>query len=309
MIEVRKIPMAKILKLDLRILLEDTISILESYNPEALQLQDLCMVLKRQEIKMRIINNPYGQHHLTSTLTKLNKKRLRYASLIHTHVDALENVDNEKTQKMAAIAKSLAKEHLTYLGQKTKSEVDILISSFFSRLETVYFAEDREAFAGLGLQAYLDELEKTNRQFKEIYSQRTLDIKQRPPTGDRALEKETRRILQLFYDQVNYYQQTFTEIDYEPFIKELNVVLTENSKSIKTRLATNKRRARKKAAAAAKEAAAKAESTTALKLVTTDEAKPSADTPDAPVANSGKDIPIEDKMKVIKLKSKRKKRK
>ena len=257
MIEVKTIPLSKILKIDLSILLENTILILEAHNPEALRLQDIYEVLKQQEAKVQIFDFPYGEHKLTPELAKLHKKRLKYASLIYAHVNTLANVDDKETQQMAEIAKRLPKLHLTYLGQKTISDVNSKIWLFFSLLKLDDYCEDRKAFVGLGLQSYLNELQKTNTEYNRISNERTRDKKERPPTGDPLLEKETKKIIRMFFEQVNSYQLVFKDIDYAPFIKMLNIELTKHSKLIKTRLATNKRRARKKKALAAKEAAAK----------------------------------------------------
>ena len=77
------------------------------------------------------------------------------------------------------------------------------------------------------------------------------DIRERTPTGGAHIEQKAQKILRLFFDQVNSYQEIFQHVNYSPLIREINVVLTGYSKSIKTRIATNKRRAKKKAANAA----------------------------------------------------------
>ena len=247
MIKLKKLPLSRILKLDLRSLLEQIIRVLDSYDLEAMHLQSVYEVLKKQEVKMQIIDDSYGKHRLTDELTELHKKRLRYASLINMQVKALTKIDCEETQRLAKIASRLSKEHLIYLGQKKLFDVRSQIDLFFVRLELDFYSEDRAAFIDLGLQPYLDELKKANTDYCTISYERNLDIKERPPTGDRVLEKETKQILQFFFDQINSYQKTFPEIDYVPLINDLNARLTRYSKSIKTRMATNKRRARKKA--------------------------------------------------------------
>ena len=95
-------------------------------------------------------------------------------------------------------------------------------------------------------------MERLNNEHTHLYSKRARDIENRPPTSDRSLEVETQKKLRLFFEQVNSFQNTFTDIDYTPFIYELNLTLAEYSRSIKTRIATNKRRARKKAKAVKK---------------------------------------------------------
>ena len=53
-------------------------------------------------------------------------------------------------------------------------------------------------------------------------------------------------MMRLFFEQVNFHQKIFKDIDYSPLINTLNITLTEYSKLLKTRIATNKRRAKKK---------------------------------------------------------------
>ncbi|MGV8963921.1 MAG: DUF6261 family protein, partial [Candidatus Saccharimonadaceae bacterium] len=250
MIKVREIPLSKILKFDLRKLVENTVSILKRFNPEALRLQDHYEVLKRQEAKVQIFSDPYGKHSLISEMTELNRKRLNYASLINSRVKDHLKDDDAEMRNMAKTARRLSKEYLTYLGQKPVFLAGFQIDLFTSRFESKFYSQDREAFVGLGLLPYITKIKKVNNEYTDLSLKRDIDIKHRTPTGDPLLEKETKRILQSFYDQVNYYQVTFTDIDYDPFIMRLNVTLTENSKSIKTRMATNKRKARKKKALA-----------------------------------------------------------
>ena len=276
MIELKEIPLSRILKLDLRFLLEEIISTLEGFDLEAMRLQNIYEVLKKQEVKMQIIDEPYGKHDLTDDLAHLHKKRLRYGSLIYMELNAKERVDCEETQRMAKIAKKLAKEHLTYLGQKSLFDVRFSIDLFFGLLDNESYSEELEAFVGLGLQTYMDELRKANVDYKILSNQREWEKKHRPPAGDLILEKETKRYLQLFFDQLNSYKETFLEVDYDPLIKDINVTLTAYSKLIKTRIATNKRRARKKALADKKAAAMK------LSKQTIPEIKPEAKPEDKP---------------------------
>ena len=252
--KLKKIPLSKLQKSDVRDLLEQVTSVLENCNPEALRLEYIYEVLKQQEVKVQKLTVPYGPHPLTYKMTRLHKKRLQYATLIHMQIRSLEKVDCDETQRMAKLAMKLSKEYLTYLGQKRTSTVTSRIFLFFKNLESTPACQD--AYSGLGLQPFLDELKKTSTAYQEVSYQRTDEIEKRPTTGDRPLERETQKMLRQFFEQVISYQRTFADIDYTQLIALLNVELTKNSKTIKTRIATNKRRARKKALAA-KEAAEK----------------------------------------------------
>ena len=252
MIKIKKIPLSKLLKSETRRLLDKVVEIVEKNNPEEYRLQDFYKILVEQQTKVNGVIKPYGKHKNTNDLAQLHQKRLGYASLIVSQVESLRRVDCPKTQRMVAIAKVPTKAYLTNLGRKNRHEVYLQLWAFFEILQKDESIQQREAFAALGLQKYLDDLKDTCHQYDDLHWQRLIDIKERPSIDGVQIRSEAQRILQLFFEQVNIYQKTFKEIDYEPLIIEINRELTRHSKNIKTRVATNKRRARKKAAAAAK---------------------------------------------------------
>ena len=120
---------------------------------------------------------------------------------------------------------------------------------FFSFLNNDDYAEVVEAFFSLGLQPYMDVLKKTNDEYLQLHYERKRDIEERRPSADPVVRRETLRMLRLFFEQISTNQRLYKEIDYYQLINELNLLLAKHSKNIKTRIATNKRRARKKAAA------------------------------------------------------------
>lgn len=248
--ELKELALSRILKLELKFLLEDITEALEKYDLVALRLQDIYDVLKMQENKMQIISIPYGKHPLSKKIAQLHKQRVKCAALIYMQIRSMERSNCQETQRNVTLAKSFAKPYLTHLGQKRHHIVSIRVSSFIGALGMDFYTDERNACISLGLQPHLNELEKINKEYEITSSQRGIDIKNRPPTSDPDLEGETKRILQTFLGQVSSYQKTFTEVDYEPLIMMLNTILTEYSKLIKTRLATNKRKAQKKAEAA-----------------------------------------------------------
>lgn len=259
MIKVKEIAVSRLLKTEVLVLLGDVISILEEFDPVALQLQDVYKILKNQEVKVQFFTQPYTKHLLTAKLDKFRKERLKCASLIAGQVSSLEKSFLPAIQLMAETVSWLSRTYLTYLGQMNQYDIDLQIKLFFMNLGGS--TEKVEAFKALGLQPYLEELKKLNEACQDVYKERENDIKERPPTGDRALERETQRMLRMFFEHVNYTQQAYKDIDYTPIISRLNVELTTCSKNIKTRIATNKRKAKKKADAAATKKAS-AESST-----------------------------------------------
>lgn len=252
MIKLKSIPLSMLHKLETKELVLNVISILERNNPETLRLDDFYTLLLKQNVKMSNLTIPYGKHVLTGELKKLHKKRLRIASYIAVQVSEMEKMDGDEKQMMAKTAKMFSKLYLTYLGRKNRDEVSIAIAIFFMSIRAKDNHDVYEAFIGMGLQTYLDDLDKTNKEYRQLYNERSHNIEKRPKTGDIFVEREAHSLLRYFFWKINYYQTIYKEIDYTPLINGLNVELTSFSKTIKTRIATNKRRAKKKAEAAAK---------------------------------------------------------
>lgn len=275
MTEIKKIPLSRLFKIEVPNLLKDIVESVAKHNPEALHLQDLYNLLKLQMDKAIVLTKSYGKHPLTEELTRLHKKRVGYAVLINMQLKSLAQMDCEKTKLWVKQAQLISKGRLTYLGQKRQVDVEFKITEFFSQLRHSFNTECLKAFVGLGLQHFLDEMENANLKHKELSYERIRDIKDRPKTSDRVLERETERLMQLFFEQVNFYQKIYKDIDYSPLIREINVELTRNSKLLKTRIATNKRKAKKKALAAKIAAEAK-EAKQKIKPETKAKAKPIA---------------------------------
>ena len=256
MLEVKRIAFSRLPKMDTYILLKGVVDIVKSHNPSTLRLKESYELLVEQQIKSEVMTFPNNSHWLTKVLTPLHKKRLKYAALITTQLRSLEKADFEETRQWVADAKLGVRTFLTYLGQKRQNEVYDSIDSFFSYLAAN--PEVQEAFAKLGLQIYLDELQKTNNEHRKLYKRRALEIKERPRDDSRIVERETQKILRLFFDELESYQRVFSELDYAPLVSDLNEIMTKYSKLLKTRITINKRRAAKKAKAA-KETASREE--------------------------------------------------
>lgn len=247
MIEIKKVPLSRLFNEEIPIFMKEAIEVFEQYpNLEELSLHTEFDMLVKQLPAAQTLETSYGKHRLTQELRELHKKRLKYASLINMYVKAMMNVDDEKTQLIASIARTLSKEQLAYLGQHSRAYAGARLSQFFYILETESNKELLNAFKELGLQPYLNELKETNIEYNRVFNERKNNIEQRPPTGDPRIRRESLRIIRLVLDKISSNQIIYTDNDYSEIIHELNIQLTSYSKRIKTRIATNKRRARKK---------------------------------------------------------------
>lgn len=288
--KVKTIVLSKLVNFEVRQLMEDVIKILGSKNIEEMHLQDIFDILTQQELASRSLTTPYGRHELTPKLAQLHKKRLMYASLLNSNVKALLNVHDKEMQRMALVARRLTKKRLTYLGQIKREFVDNELNRFFLTINATKDNLGILAFKTLGLESYLKELNSSNNEYHRLDNKRKKDIKERPKTGDPLVRKESLWILRMFFEKVNTNQRIYKDVDYSQLVHELNLLLTANSKRIKTRIATNKRKARKKAQAAKEVASQKnnppleetKNSTSTPPKATPPKAKPKDDRPKKP---------------------------
>ncbi len=244
--ELKRFPISKLRNAEIYDLIEESLTVLNKHDLEALHLQDVYtdLLMHKPIAKTFLISK--GKHPVTSVLTKLHKRRLMYASLINANVKAMLNEDDKALQYKAQLARRQTKKHLTYLGQLNREFVGARIFSFFIEVNgTENLTGD--AFEALGLRHYLNELEKANTEYFELFDKRKNDLEKNSKSDNPEKRRKALWILRLFLEKVDANKSTYKDVDYSQLIHELNIILTANSKRIKTRIATNKRRARKKA--------------------------------------------------------------
>ena len=101
---------------------------------------------------------------------------------------------------------------------------------------------------------YLDEMKKANDEHYKLSNERSRDISQRPKIDSKAVQKEAHYVLRSLFEQINFYQFTYPDIDYSGLISEINVQIARFSGLIHTReTCNNKRKNKAKASAEAAE--------------------------------------------------------
>lgn len=240
MIETKKIPLSKLLKLEVAPLLDHFIHILERHNPEKLHLDGMYDFLLDQKSKVAYLIDPYGPHPLTERLNEMHAKRLSYATMINSELENLDKPHFYDTLNLVKIARPKVKFFLSNLGKKSRDNVLDSIEAFFIRLDNE--PPVKEALIALGLESNLDELRKANIEHEKTLMLRTKSISQRPKVNTQQVMREAQKVMRWSLEQVDSCQATYTDLDYRPLINELNTVLTIYSKNIRTRIAKNKRK-------------------------------------------------------------------
>lgn len=240
MVKIQEIALTKILKLELPQFVKKVTACLEKHNLEALKLQDAYEMLADQRSKMALLRAPYGKHILTPQIHQLHLKRLKYAAAITTQINFLRKMDMEDTRDLVELAHPFVKLHLYYLRQNNQFVIGQIITVFFDQLNKS--PDILNALETLGFKFYLDQLKIANDKHFKLCNERSKDISQRPKIDSKAVQKEAQFVLRSLFEQINFHQFTYKEIDYSPLISEINVQITRFSELIHIRETCNKTR-------------------------------------------------------------------
>lgn len=244
MIEIKTIPLSKLLILEMNPLMGNVIRILKSHNPELLRLTDTLKVLEDEELQTKKLDVPYRGHALTEIHQKLHEKRLSFAAYISQKLRSIYTGDYNNTREYSEIAYPFMKIHLEYLREETRWGAETKIEVFLTGLKLN--PEMMEVFVKLGFKKDLEELERMNDECNAIYSLMQKQKSERPKIDKKAILKDAQSTLRYAFHQINRYQRTFKHLDYSPLINELNEQLTVFSKNISLRTTLNKKRANEK---------------------------------------------------------------
>jgi len=189
---------------------------------------------------MKLLIAPYGKHPLTDDIQQLHLERLKYVAAINMHMKLLNKVNYEGTESLIITAKALVYGHFNELRRNNQVTIHQTIIAFFLRLKEN--PEIKDALVDLGFEHYLNKLEETNNQCYELDMERNRLKSKRLKIDSGAIQKEAQQVLRAIFEQINFYQVTYKELDYGPLIAQLNELIVKFSSLIRTRATANKTR-------------------------------------------------------------------
>lgn len=243
MTKIDKIALTKLLKLEHPQFVNQVTACVEKHNPKALKLLDAYEILKDQCNKMKLLITPYGPHPLTENIHKMHLKRLKYSAAITLQMDMFKKLDFNESRELVRLAHPVVKVHLHYLRQNNRAIINRTIDVFFKRLEDI--PEEKHALEMLGLKYCLDELLRANDEYYKLCTVRSKQLSERPKIDSSGIQKEAQYVLRAFFEQINFYQFTYKDIDYTPLISELNRLIASFTTLINTRATRSKTRKKK----------------------------------------------------------------
>lgn len=251
-IPIKGISLSKLLKLHHSQLVIDIVAAIEWHKVHELHLQTGYEMLLQMKEHVNLLCVPYGKHPLTKEITALRIRRVELAGVICTQMQVLERANVESEREIVKIASYEVRLSLLGIRKNNQEIISGMLNRFFYHIDKD--PEVMNAFIALGLGHYITELREINNSYAALWLKRNKSISLRPKVDSKALQRCCQSVVRHFLEQVDLAQKLYKHIDYEPFIYDLNLILTNYEGYIKKRATYSKKRtAIKKALAARKE--------------------------------------------------------
>lgn len=246
----KSISLSKLLKSDLLYLVNDVIRIVKPYDVRTLHIEESFNMLLQHQDQVQLLAKEYGPNPLTADLKEIHTHRLEYAGYISTQLQYIARIKKRELSDEIHIAQLAVRLHLFEIRKNSRSIVDVKLEMFLKEVDDK--PEVKNAFQALGLLSDIEELREINQQYHEVYWKRQDSMNSRQKGDDnKRIQRTGEALLRNFFTQVNQVQIAYPNLkeEYDSLIRDLNSTIVDISKSTKTRITLNKKRAAAKAKA------------------------------------------------------------
>lgn len=247
------LPFSKLLKLEVREVALDVIRIIETHDPELLQIKPMYDVFLAQKPKMTALSVPYKGHPASKILVRLRRERNVHVNSIKFELKkaiALDPTGDDKTVVL------LQNEINRFLKDFYSSENDSIRNS---KLNIFIDEIDNneplaQAMQSLGFITLLNNLKLNLTDIVAQINIRTKSKSKRSKVKTEVLRKQVVKAVTNMLNEVYLAQFKNPELDYAPLFNELNERLKEIDWLVSIRLANNEKKAAEREAAEKEEA-------------------------------------------------------
>ena len=236
--EVKNIRLSKILKLELPELVGEVVRIVEKHNPDHLGLRGIQDLLKNDQQQIKQLKLTPTSYPLTEKVQLLREREFKCVGAIVSHMSFIVRANIKSMVSAAIVANPVVKTYLSGLRKNNESVVNEIIYQFLEHLDT--HPEVYDALSDLGLSVFVDEIRKLNAQKIVLIVKRDeYVLKSKPEVNSRAVQKKARYNLNLMFGVINSLNAYKDKPNFDPLIRELNVLLTRYEIIINMRKAHN----------------------------------------------------------------------
>lgn len=238
-LEIERLPVSKMLKLEIAELAEEVISVVQKNDPELLLIKPVFDLLVAQKSLISKLKVPYGVDPYLLELKPAREEMLLLASKINLKVRlASKRMDPKEMH----VIQTSTKRHLRYLNRsRNRTEVNQKIAGFLDDVENDENLQ--AAITQLDLLEDVMTLGKALDDVREIISNRSAKLSTRTKISTRELKRVVYGLIEDVFKEIEVAQLRNPDIDYKPVVNELNVVSRKYRLQITLRDHSNKRKA------------------------------------------------------------------
>lgn len=237
--QLKRISLSKVLKLELPLLINEVIRIVEKHNPESLGLRSMHKLLLKDQEQMKLLKMRASANPLTKTIKELRENECKYVGAIVSHIQFTERADIESIRSATMIAIPVVNRFLPGFRKNNESVINETTHQFLKHLDE--HPEVYDALSELGLRPFVDEMRKVNMQKIELTAKRDEYIlKGNTEADSKTIQKEAQNNLDIMFSTIELYNGDDDKPSFDPLIGELNILLTRYATIINTRKTHNK---------------------------------------------------------------------
>ena len=239
------LPFSRLLKIELRKVALEVIRIVETHDPELLQIKPMYDVLLAEKPNVDALDVPYKGHPASKILKRLRKERNVHVRSIKFELRKIIDLDPTGDDKTVVLLKN---EIDRFLKDFYDSKNDLLrnekLDMFLAKADTneaLYDALESKGFINL-----LDNLKMNLSDVIDQINKRTKSKSNRPTVKTEVLRKQVIKAVRNMLDDIYLAQFKNPALDYSSLFNELNEMLKSVGWLVNIRLSNNEKKAAKR---------------------------------------------------------------
>lgn len=237
------IPFNKMLKLEVPQMAEQVIAIVDKHEPETLKIDGAYNLLVAKQPHIDKLFVWYRSHPLTKELQELRKTRRFNIRKVSFQLEVVIREDVSGMDKSVYLVKSQTERFISDFNSSNEEVKCRRLTQFFELIDAN--EELEEALTKLKFSDKLDELRSVHSNILELMKNKLTNLSYRPIEKTPFLKKSVLNSTKNMFLEIELAILKYPEIDYQPLINELNVLLNTYNNLINSRALKNNRKAEK----------------------------------------------------------------
>ena len=236
------LPYSNLLKLEVRKVAFEVIRIIESHDPELLQIKPMYDLLLAERPKITALDVPYKGHPASKRLTRLRQERNVHVRSINFELRKIVDLDPTGDDETVALLKNEIDRFLKdFYNNKNDLVRNEKLDMFLAKADSNEVL--LEALQSKGFITLLDNLKLSLLDIVEQLNIRTKSKSNRPNVKTQVLRRQVVKAIKKMFDDIYLAQFKKPELDYSSLFNELNEMLKGIDYLVNIRLSHNAKKA------------------------------------------------------------------